>query len=348
MKKKFIEIDGSFGEGGGQILRTSLALSMITGKAIKITKIRAGRQKDGLLRQHLCCLRAAAEISNAEVTGDELRSTEFTFAPQKISAGKYKYSIGSAGSTSLVLQTILPALLYADAESEITIEGGTHNMAAPSFDFLDKCFFPQLRKMGVEVEAKLEKYGFYPAGGGRIVVTIKPIEKWRAIEINKTLSHVEISAEILMSKLDLHIAEREAKVLRSKLSLGDDDLKISNVESQGPGNVLQIIARSDELIEVFTDYGRQGKLAEGLAKGLCKKVQNYLQSEAPVDEYLADQLLLPMALAGAGSFTCTRMSRHSKTNMEIIKRFLSIDFTVTGDKKSCKVELSGNSKHQLG
>ena len=341
MKKKFIEIDGSFGEGGGQILRTSLALSMITGEAIRMTKIRAGREKDGLLRQHLCCLRAAAEISNAEVTGDELRSTEFTFEPKKITAGKYKYSIGSAGSTSLVLQTLLPALLYADGESEITIEGGTHNMAAPSFDSLDKCFFPQLRKMGVDIEAKLEKYGFYPAGGGRIVVKVKPIEKWRAIEINKALSDVEISAEILISKLDNHIAEREAKVLRSKLSLGDDALKITTVESQGPGNVLQIIARSDELIEVFTDYGRQGKLAEALAKGLCKKVQTYLQSEAPIDDYLADQLLLPMALAGAGSFTCTRMSRHSKTNIETIKLFLNVDFIVTGDKKSCKINIKG-------
>ena len=169
---KSIEIDGSFGEGGGQILRSSLTLSMITGRAFRIKNIRAGRAKPGLMRQHLTCVRAAAEMSGARVKGAEIGSQSLVFEPGAIKGGVYDFSIGTAGSTMLVLQTVLPALLMADAKSSVTLRGGTHNMNAPPYDFIEKAFFPVLRQMGAQVEASLKTYGFHPAGGGEVCVEI--------------------------------------------------------------------------------------------------------------------------------------------------------------------------------
>ena len=162
-----IRIDGSFGEGGGQILRTSLSLSLATGKAFRIEKVRAGRERPGLLRQHLTAVLAAAEVGGAEVQGATLGSTELTFSPGAIRAGEYRFSVGTAGSGTLVFQTILPALMLAAKPSRIVIEGGTHNIAAPPFDFLARTFVPLLERMGPKVQLQFERYGFYPAGGGR-------------------------------------------------------------------------------------------------------------------------------------------------------------------------------------
>src|SRR2546428_9297761 len=159
-----ITIDGSFGEGGGQILRTALSLSLATGTPFRIENIRAGRKKAGLLRQHLTAVLAAAEIGAAEIEGATLGSTMLTFTPKSVRAGEYRFAVGTAGSGTLVFQTILPALLRASAATRVTIEGGTHNSAAPPFDFLDRTFLPLIRKMGATVSLKLERYGFYPAG----------------------------------------------------------------------------------------------------------------------------------------------------------------------------------------
>ena len=169
-----ITIDGSQGEGGGQILRTSVGLSAVSGKSIRIEHIRAGREKPGLMRQHLTAMKAAAEICDAEMIGAELGSSTLQFRPGAVRPGVYEFRIGTAGSATLVLQTILPALIQADAPSEILIEGGTHNQWAPPFDYLQRVFLPLLNRMGPTVEAKLERYGFFPAGGGRIHVTIQP------------------------------------------------------------------------------------------------------------------------------------------------------------------------------
>src|SRR5262245_55571056 len=172
-----ITIDGSFGEGGGQILRTSLALSLVTGKPFRIENIRAGRKNPGLLRQHLTAVNAAASIGQAEITGASIGSTLLTIAPSKITHGNYHFAVGTAGSSTLVLQTVLPALLIADGPTRLTIEGGTHNPFAPPFDFLARAFLPLLTRMGVNVNANLDRYGFYPAGGGRIEITISPTGK---------------------------------------------------------------------------------------------------------------------------------------------------------------------------
>jgi RNA 3'-terminal phosphate cyclase (ATP) len=169
-----IEIDGSFGEGGGQILRSSLALAIVTGQPVRLSNIRAGRRKPGLMRQHLTAVNAAAAICGATVDGERIGATELTFTPGAVRAGEYQFSIGTAGSTTLVLQTVLLPLLTAGGPSRIVLEGGTHNPFAPPFDFLERAYLPLINRMGPNVRATLERPGFYPAGGGRIAIEIEP------------------------------------------------------------------------------------------------------------------------------------------------------------------------------
>src|SRR5215470_13994646 len=167
-----IRIDGSFGEGGGQILRSSLSLSLVTGKPFRIENIRANREKPGLLRQHLTAVPAAAEVGAAEVEGASLGSKALSFVPGKVRAGEFRFAIGTAGSGTLGHQTILPALITAVGPSRIDIEGGTHNPAAPPFDFLERSFIPLIERMGPKVKFELQRFVFYPGGGGRMVLEV--------------------------------------------------------------------------------------------------------------------------------------------------------------------------------
>ena len=219
---KTILIDGSTGEGGGQILRTSLALSAVTRQPIRIEKIRAGRQKPGLLRQHLTAVNAVAEITGARVEGAEIGSTELTFKPGAIVAGEYHFAVGTAGSATLVFQTVLPPLLLAGGESRLVLEGGTHNPHAPPFDFLERCFLPLLRRMGAQVEATLVRPGFYPAGGGRFEAVITPMAKLQPFELLERGTAGVRRAKVLLANLPSSIAEREMALLRTRLSWAED------------------------------------------------------------------------------------------------------------------------------
>ncbi len=323
-----ITIDGSFGEGGGQILRTSLALSLVTGKPFSIHNIRAGRKKPGLMRQHLTAVNAAAEIGQAAIEGNRIGSQAFTFEPEIIRPGNFHFAIGSAGSCTLVFQTILPALIIAGGPSEIILEGGTHNPFAPPFDFLEKTFLPVINRMGPEVDAVLEKPGFYPAGGGRFKVSITPagLNGFDLLErgniINKT-------ARAAVANLPVNIANRELEVIREKLEWDRELLKAVEVEnSQGPGNILTVEVESDNITEVFTGFGEKGISAEKVAKRAVKSVQEYLSFNVPVGRYLADQLLVPMALAGGGKFRTLSPTKHTTTNAEIIKKFLGVEIAM--------------------
>src|SRR5437764_3869585 len=213
-----ITIDGSFGEGGGQILRTSLALSLVTQKPFRIERIRAGRKNPGLLRQHLAAVNAAAQVGYAEVKGADLGSCDLSFAPQAVAAGRYHFAIGTAGSATLVLQTVLPALILADTPSTLVLEGGTHNPYAPPFDFLEKTFLPLLNEMGPQVRARLERHGFYPAGGGRFVVDITPASRLGRLELNERGAITRRAARALVARLPQQIGERELMVIGSKLA----------------------------------------------------------------------------------------------------------------------------------
>ena len=324
-----IDIDGAQGEGGGQILRTSLALSLVTGRPFRIERIRASRPKPGLLRQHLTAVNAACAISGAQVAGADLGSSVLEFTPSRVRGGEYRLAVGTAGSATLVLQAVLPALLLADAPTRLSLEGGTHNPFAPPFDFLAKSFVPLIRRMGAVVELSLETHGFYPAGGGRFVATVQPC---RALTPLTLLDRGEVSvrARGLVASLPNKIAKREVSFVRQRLGLERTQCVIESIDtSVGPGNVVFVEIASAQVTEVITGFGIKGVTAEEVASRACDEAAAYLSAGVPVGTHLADQLLLPMALAGGGLFRTQTPSAHTMTNAEVIGRFLDRPISIT-------------------
>lgn len=338
-----ILIDGSQGEGGGQILRTSLALSVITGRPFRLYNVRGNRPKPGLRRQHLTAVRAAAEISAATLIGDEVDSRDVTFTPTApVRPGAYHFDVGSAGSTMLVLQTVLPPLMIAHAPSTITLAGGTHNFGAPPFPFLSKTFLPLVARMGPRVELVIDRAGFAPRGGGKAHVHITPA-KLKRLEILDRGPVRRRLATATIAGLPREIAERELKVVARVCDLRPDELKIDELPpDQGPGNLVHIEAESAQLTEVFTAFGARGTRAEDVARQAARDAKRYLDHETPVDEHLADQLLLPMALAGSGAFLTGPLSLHATTNIDTIRRFLDVPITVEEvARRQVRVQVSG-------
>jgi RNA 3'-terminal phosphate cyclase (ATP) len=334
-----IRIDGSAGEGGGQILRTALSLSLATGIPFRIENIRAGRKNAGLLRQHLTAVLAAAEIGTAEVDGADLGSSRLTFTPGTVRAGEYRFAVGTAGSGTLVFQTILPALLRADAPTRVVIEGGTHNFAAPPFDFLQRAFLPLVRRMGARVSLKLERYGFYPAGGGRFIAEIEPCLSLIPLELGERGEIRSKRVTAVVANLPGRIAAREIEKVSNMMSLSAEGTIVSTKDSPGPGNIVFIEIESDQVTEVFSGFGRLGVLAESVAEEAVREAREYLVSRAAAGEYLTDQLMLPMALAGGGSFTATKLSRHTTTNRDVISMFLPVRFDVEQAEGCCRVRV---------
>jgi RNA 3'-terminal phosphate cyclase (ATP) len=325
-----IEIDGSSGEGGGQILRTSLALSLVTGRPFRIERIRAGRKKPGLLNQHLTAANAAADISGARVTGNVIGSRELYFAPGPVRAGRYHFDVGSAGSCTLVLQTVLPALITGDAGSELILEGGTHNPFAPPFDFLNKTFLPLLRRMGPETDAELYRPGFYPAGGGKMAVSIEATRELSPLDLRNRGPIKSRGARALVARLPRGIAERELKKIGEMLSLDPENQQVEEISnSRGPGNVVMVEIQSEHITETFTGFGMRGVRAEQVAEQTAKDVLEYLSVDAPVGKQLADQLLIPLALAGGGIFKTLPLTAHTLTNIEVLKLFLNVKIEIS-------------------
>ena len=342
MAERKIIIDGSEGEGGGQVLRTSLSLSAITGKPVRIEHVRGRRKKPGLFRQHLTAFRAAAEMCDARMEGAELGSSEIAFYPGKIKGGDYKFSIGSAGAATLVAQTVLPILAHADAPSTVTITGGTHNLWAPTFDFLDQAFLPQFRKMGGRAAIELDAYGFYPAGGGSLTLSVKPTQNPARLELVQRGSRIDEKVIAVVSNLKPSIAERELKTILSALNLKPEQGEIVHADSPGPGNVISLFLEHENITEVFVGLGQHGMRAEAIAKAVANDAKKYIQAadaegkiRPAAGEHLADQLLLPMALLGGGVFTTTDISQHMRTNIDIIRRFLDVDIKLSQNGRKC-------------
>lgn len=316
-------LDGSRGEGGGQILRSALALSLVTGTPFRIDQIRAGRPRPGLMRQHLTALQAAAAVGGAEVSGAEVGSRTVIFRPRAVQSGDYAFSVGTAGSATLVLQTVLPALLTASAPSSLILEGGTHNPAAPPFDFLEKAFFPLVERMGPRVRAVLERPGFYPAGGGRMRVTVEPVAKLRPLQLNDRGELVARRLRAVVANLPLAIGRREVSVLAERLGWpGSACQVIEERSAAGPGNVVVVEVESSCVTEVFTGFGEKGVRAEAVATAVADEVLAYLSTDAPVGPHLADQLALIVALAGAGAFRTVAPTPHTRAQIETIRMFL--------------------------
>lgn len=332
MKTKII-IDGAVGEGGGQILRSALSLSVCSSQPFYIKNIRAGRARPGLMRQHLTCVEAAAAISNASVMGAAIGSTELHFTPDalntSISGGSYNFAIGTAGSVMLVLQTILPPLLFAKTASDITLSGGTHNGMAPPFEFLTRTFLPQLKAMGAIVKMSLDRHGFYPAGGGKISVKVSPCNSWKPLNLTARGSLLNRYAEAIIAGVPVDVAKRELATIGEALTLADDALKIRGLHaSKGPGNALMLTLEYANCAEVFMRLGEKGLASEAVAKKLLQEGGKYVKSDAAVSEYLADQLLLPMALGAGGVFSAVAISDHFNTNVGVIEQFLDVKISV--------------------
>jgi RNA 3'-terminal phosphate cyclase (ATP) len=322
-------IDGSQGEGGGQIIRTSLALSLVTGKPFRAEYVRANRDKPGLRQQHLTAVNAAAKVGNGTVEGAAVGATAFTFIPGVITPGDYTFSVGTAGSATLVFQTVLPPLMMASGPSIVRFEGGTHNVHAPPYDFLERTFLPLVCLTGPQVSIELGRYGFYPPGGGSFDVYIEPAAKSLRLDLLKLGRIRERRARALVVNLPASIAERELAVVKAKMAWSDEELhcEISdNAISRGTAVLIEI--ESENLTEVFTRIGERGVRAEVIAEKAAEEALLYLERQVPVGEHLADQLLIPLALAGGGSFATGPLTLHTKTNIEIIKKFLNVDIAV--------------------
>jgi len=312
-------IDGARGEGGGQVLRTSLALSLLTGEPLKIVNIRAGRKRPGLLRQHLCALKLAAEVGHAEVEGAETGSREVVFRPREVAPSHYEISVGTAGSTSLVLQTVLPALLTAKGPTSLVLEGGTHNPLAPPYDFLVRAFLPLINRMGPVVAVQLDRPGFYPAGGGRLRVSIQPVAKLTPLNLLERGEVRSRCATAFVAALSPEIAKRELAVLGHRLGWIEDELRVHELPAAlGPGNVLSAVIESDHVTEVFTGFGEKSVRAEAVAELVATAVRAYFDAGVPVGPQLADQLLLPLAMAKAGAFRTMGLTPHARTQLELV------------------------------
>jgi len=340
-----IELDGSQGEGGGQILRTALALSLVTGKPFRMDNIRAKRPRPGLMRQHLACVNAAVAVGggagqasalNANGQPVQIGETTLLFTPGKVRAGDYEFAVGSAGSCMLVLQTVLWPLLHAGAASTLLLSGGTHNPMAPSCAFLT-LLAPYFAGGGEALfDIELRRHGFYPAGGGEARVRLHPpAQGFAAIDIMRRGALVEAYAECLHAGLPRGVADRELAVLRQGLGWQDDCLRDRGLRNnEGPGNALLAVLRYEHITEVFAAYGEKAVSAEQVARRLLQEVRAYQAHSAPVGPHLADQLMIPMALAAMqgrpGRYWATELTEHTRTNARTIEAFLPLKFSFEG------------------
>lgn len=322
-----IEIDGSLGEGGGQIVRSALTLSMVTGQPFRIRNIRAGRPRPGLMRQHVAAVNAAAKVAAAETGPVAVGGSELCFVPRTLRGGDYEFAIGSAGSSSLVLQTLLPALLHATEPSRIRITGGTHNPMAPPVEFLQRAYRPLLERMGANFAIDLRRHGFYPAGGGIVEARVSPVAAWRPVDLLERGDRKGGYAESVIAGVHQSVLTRELECVRTAMGWTEEQMKpVALPDSHGPGNVLLLTVEHDHVTEVFTAFGEKMLRAEAVAKRAVQEARRYLASGAAVGEYLGDQLMLPMALASGGSFSVERVSQHARTNADIISLFLPVTF----------------------
>jgi len=328
-----INVDGSIGEGGGQVLRSCLALSIITGQGFLLKNIRAGRKKPGLRPQHLSAVKLAAAISKAEVIGAEIGSSQLSFSPQSVQAGKYKHDIGTAGSTLLVLQTIYLPLCFLDRPSSLTISGGTHVPYAPSFDFINQHWLYFIKRMGIDINCEMFLAGFYPPGGGRIHAHFSPTKLIKPVNIDHRGLIKQIRGISAVANLDRRIAERQRNRVISRLGSQYplNDIRISQLPSKFKGTTVFLICEFENSQSCYFSLGELGKPAELVADEVCDKIEHFFSTEASVDEYLADQLLLPCSFAnGKSVYSTARVTTHLLTNAEIIRIFTTTDITISG------------------
>jgi RNA 3'-terminal phosphate cyclase (ATP) len=353
-----LTIDGSYGEGGGQVLRTSLALSAISGQPVRIEQIRAGRRKPGLRPQHLTGVRATAKVCDAEVEGAKLNSQALTFRPQSAPrAGTYTFDVaqvakgGSAGSVSLILQTVLLPLVLAEGTSQVTLRGGTHVAWSPPYDYLKRVYLPSLARMGVQAKVQIQKWGWYPIGGGVVKATVvgqgagdsaggtgavaAAESGLGGLDLRERGKLLRVRGLSASSNLPKHIRTRQERAALQVLRSNGVNARLDVVDApaKGQGTVVFLWAEFERAVAGFTSLGERGKPAEQVAEAAADDLLAYLHSEATLDRYLADQLVLPMALAGGPSlFTTEVVSQHLLTNAWVVNQFLPDRVRVEGEE----------------
>lgn len=342
-----LKIDGSYGEGGGQILRTALSLSSILKKSVEIENIRKNRKKPGLKSQHLTCVNACKTITNAAVSGNEIDSTNLIFEPAGLKGGEYAFDVaekkGSAGSVSLILQAILLPLLHTENKSHVVLSGGTHVSWSPPVHYIQEVFLPTIERMGCYASLELEKWGWYPIGGGKVSVSAAPAGRFLPLNIAERGKLIKVSGISAVSNLPLNIAERQRNrgwnLLREKGI--NADIEIIDAPSIGKGTLFFMTAEFENVMAGFSSLGAIGKRAEKVAEEACEDFFRYLDSGAALDDHLADQIIPYLALSeGKSSFTVSKISMHLMTNIWAVKQFLPVEINVEGELgKKGEIEL---------
>jgi RNA 3'-terminal phosphate cyclase (ATP) len=334
----FLQIDGSHGEGRGQILRTSLSLSSLLKRLIEINHIRRGRKVFGLQPQHLTAVNACAIISNAWVEGNNLQSLSLKFSPREVVPGDYYFDVAeeksSAGSVSLVLQTLLLPLSSAERASTLRISGGTHVPFSPPFTYLQEVFAPMLLGLGLRTNFEIKKWGFYPLGGGEVFCQIYPVEKLNPLNLEKRGELKKLSGISAVANLPLTIAERQRdKAIKTLQSSGfSPEIEIIQVPSKGKGTFFFLLAEFENSPAGFSSLGEMGKKAEIVAEEACQDFLNFISTQATVEKHLADQLIPYLALAqGESFFTVSSISQHLLTNIWVVQKFLPVSVTIRGE-----------------
>ncbi|RAL21124.1 RNA 3'-terminal phosphate cyclase [Lujinxingia litoralis] len=335
MSEQYLQLDGAHGEGGGQLLRSALTLSMLCGRPFEMVNIRAGRRRPGLLRQHLTCVKAAQAICQARVEGAEMHSSSLRFVPGEVRGGDYRFAVGSAGSAMLVFQTVALPLALAAESSTLRLSGGTHNPAAPPYEFIERTYLPLLRRVGLRLEATLLRPGYMPAGGGEMEVRIQPSEERYALALHARGALLSAEVEAQVAHLPGSIAERELSAFAELAPpLPDDELRWqahhrSTRQSSGPGNMLLATLSYEQVTEVFSCPGQKGLSAERVAERVAAEVRRYLSHDAPAGEHLSDQLLVVLAALGEGSFRTAELSSHARSQLAMLPRFIDREFRLS-------------------
>jgi RNA 3'-terminal phosphate cyclase (ATP) len=331
---RVLSIDGSLGEGGGQVLRSSLALALITGRPFTMTNIRRRRTKPGLMAQHLKAVEAAGAVGMAHIEGAQLGSQTLIFHPTGIRSGEFRFDIGTAGSTSLVLQTILPPLSFGSSSSTVTLIGGTHVPQSPCFHFLQLHWLPYMRKIGFEFRLELEAAGFYPQGGGCVHATVQPATTLSPLRLTNRGPLKGIRGISAVANVDLRVAERQKRQALKRLSELSKvtEIEILALASPSKGTILLLIAGFEQSQCCFFGLGARGKPAERVADEAVGELLDFLDTDGTVDQYLADQLTLPLALVpGVSELRTSRVTRHLATNAEIVRMFLPVVIEIDGE-----------------
>ena len=324
-----MELDCGMGEGGGQVLRTSLSLACVLGKSVSLNNIRAKRPKPGLQPQHLACVNALQEIAGAKVEGNEIGSSSVSFSPSTVRPGDYSFDIGTAGSVALLAQCILPVLCFAEKPSTVKIRGGTHVPFAPPFDYFTDVFLATVRKMGVKAEATLKSTGFYPAGGGEVRLEVKPVRGGGLdailVEEKGRLKKIELISTA--GSLPESIAKRQADAAKKTLEGFQPKARIAEEKTLSPGTFFMAKAEYENSIAGFSSLGKRGKRAEEVGEEAASAFLEFNSSSASVDEHLADQVMLYAVLAKGESTFKSKTTGHVETNAEVIRRMTGIETT---------------------